>query len=209
MQEFFNSIDGLIKFVMFMVKTHYPKFAALQKEVEKTLPDYLKFLGIFFSGVALNFGCMTHMHKDGTDLLEGFCLVISFGKFEGGELCFAEPMIMMPFGCGEMIIFRSALLSHFNKLYKGIRNSIVFFTERNLYHHWLKVTKPELKTAAERADYLKSLDWGFSTQKIPDAELEKYAKEDAEEERLREEERREAKPTMMVGTRRGRNRRVL
>ena len=56
----------------------------------------------------------TKIHKDLGDIKCGICIVICWGKFCGGELVFTELTSCIPFPPGSIIMFRSAIISHYN-----------------------------------------------------------------------------------------------
>ena len=64
-----------------------------------------------------------------------FCVVVVFGNFKGGDLNLDEIGIVMEIQGGYIILFRSALLNHFNSLVlDGKRFSIVFYLRKFLYN---------------------------------------------------------------------------
>ena len=81
-----------------------------------------------FSGFVINFNVSTKGHRDGKDLKA--CLVMPIGTFQGGELCLAEPGLVIPLGSGDVFIFPSCLITHFNLLYTGMRASMVCHTDK-------------------------------------------------------------------------------
>ena len=51
-------------------------------------------------------------HTDNKDYSAGFCIVIPYGKFEGGELWFPNQNWKISTQGGEIIAFKSSLLVH-------------------------------------------------------------------------------------------------
>ena len=47
----------------------------------------------------------------------------------GGDLCLKEPGIRLPMRCGDVVVFPSHQLSHFNSHFVGERLSLVFHTD--------------------------------------------------------------------------------
>ena len=81
-----------------------------------------------FTGFIVNFNVTTKIHRDWNDLY--FCLVLVFSEeCEGGDLCFMEPGIRLGLRNGDLVLFRSSELSHFNLHFKGRRASIVFHSD--------------------------------------------------------------------------------
>jgi len=56
-------------------------------------------------------------------------LAITDNAAEGGDLCFMEPGIRLELRSGDLVVFPSHRLSHFNLHYKGERVSLVFHTD--------------------------------------------------------------------------------
>ena len=71
---------------------------------------------------------MTKLHRDWNDLK--FCLVLILSEdCEGGDIYFMEPGIRLGLKSGDLVLFRSRELSHFNLHFKGKRASIVFHSD--------------------------------------------------------------------------------
>jgi len=90
-----------------------------------------KFAGLFAS-VAINKLVQNKIHKDLGDIKCGICVIICCGKFKGGELVLTELSACVPFPACSIIMFRSAIISHYNMPGDGDRYSIVFMTDKNL-----------------------------------------------------------------------------
>ena len=67
----------------------------------------------------LNLNVMTRLHRDKMD--QGLCAdgVITGDDYTGGELCLAQPGLVIPLLNGDFSIFRSMDTDHFNLNYKG------------------------------------------------------------------------------------------
>ena len=81
-----------------------------------------------FAGFVINLNVSTKVHRDAKDHL--ICLVLPVGNFIGGELCLVEPGLVLPLRSGDMTIFPSQDISHFNLTYQGARASLVCHTDR-------------------------------------------------------------------------------
>ena len=81
-----------------------------------------------FTGFVLNINVSTRIHRDWGD--EDICLVLVLSDCSGGELCLKEPGVVLKMNTGDIIIFKSAEISHFNLHYAGKRASLVFHTDR-------------------------------------------------------------------------------
>jgi hypothetical protein len=112
--------------------------------VERVFPEECKVMKMFvdilpgdhfspvhpFGGVVINFNVSTRIHRDGKD--EKICLVLPVSDDDcvGGELVLYEPGVVLKLKSGDLAIFRSADISHFNLHYVGERASYVFNTDR-------------------------------------------------------------------------------
>ena len=81
-----------------------------------------------FSNLVININACSKGHRDCNDHVA--CLVLPIGKFKGGELCLYEPGIILPLEHGDIVIFLSSHITHFNLPYSGQRASIVLHTDR-------------------------------------------------------------------------------
>lgn len=80
-----------------------------------------------FSGFVLNFGVSTKGHRDHGD--DGVCAVFTFQNCSGGEICLYEPGLVFESGDGDLIIFQSKKITHFNQHFDGIRGSLVLHSD--------------------------------------------------------------------------------
>jgi hypothetical protein len=110
-------------------------------QLQKQLPDIYDDLSIFadvlpghevapahpFCGIVLNINVVTGAHRDFKDL--EICLVIDIGDHVGGELCLVEPGIVLRLRNGDMAIFPSGRITHFNLHYTGTRASMVLHSD--------------------------------------------------------------------------------
>lgn len=82
-----------------------------------------------FGGFVLNINVSTSVHRDWKDLHLCMVVVIASEDCEGGDLCFEELGLAVELRNGDMAIFASSKLSHFNTFYRGERCSMVFHTD--------------------------------------------------------------------------------
>ena len=82
-----------------------------------------------FSGFVLNINVSTRIHRDWND--KDICIVIPISDCEGGELVLMELGLVLDLKNGDMVIFRSGELSHFNLHYRGKRASLVLHSDRS------------------------------------------------------------------------------
>ncbi|RPA78531.1 hypothetical protein BJ508DRAFT_329155 [Ascobolus immersus RN42] len=99
-----------------------------------------------FCMVALNKDAVTKRHRDLGDTPEGICAVFAWGDFEeGGDVVIDELEMVIPLQPGQLIFFRSFLLTHWNlPVPKGsTRNSFVLFTDKEM-HNWEERSKRQV-----------------------------------------------------------------
>ena len=75
----------------------------------------------------VNLNVSTLIHRDYQDLK--LCLIVVASNCEGGDLCLEKPGVSLQLQNGDVIIFSSSKLSHFNTHFKGIRASLVFHSD--------------------------------------------------------------------------------
>ena len=82
------------------------------------------------------------MHRDARDLRLCVVMALSDANCKGGDICFKEPGIRLQMRCGDVVVFPSSQLTHFNRHFKGERASLVFHTDSNgqvwveSFNHW-------------------------------------------------------------------------
>ena len=80
-----------------------------------------------FAGFVINFNVATSIHRDND---RGFCVVLVVSEnCQGGALCLEELGIKLDLANGDVVIFPSQKISHFNTHFKGERVLIVFHTD--------------------------------------------------------------------------------
>ncbi|KII92930.1 hypothetical protein PLICRDRAFT_82571, partial [Plicaturopsis crispa FD-325 SS-3] len=109
-----------------LVQTLEPLLDLIAESIKKYLPEEYKSLSIFcdalpmgapsaaypFSGMVLNFCVSTDAHLDPWD--DHICVVIPLCTFEGGELGLHEPGLVLEGSAGDVIVFPSCHITHFN-----------------------------------------------------------------------------------------------
>lgn len=91
--------------------------------------DVLSFTPVHpFSGFVVNFNVVTMAHWDAQDLTA--CAIIVLGAHEGNELCLHKPGLVFSLQEGDLIVFFSGRITHFNLHFKGLRASLVLHSNR-------------------------------------------------------------------------------
>ena len=92
-----------------------------------SLPGNVHTIAYPFLSVVVDLNAATLGHRDRKD--KGLCVVMVIGDFEDGELCLYEPGLVVPLRSGDLIVFPSASITHYNTHYSGCRASIVLHTD--------------------------------------------------------------------------------
>lgn len=58
------------------------------------------------------------------------CIIVPFGVWEGGEICLYELGLVINLKAGDILIFRSCEVTHFNLHFSGLRGSMVLHSDR-------------------------------------------------------------------------------
>ena len=88
-----------------------------------------------FSGVVVNLCVSTTPHRDHSDTR--MCIVIPFGEWEGGDLCLHELGLVIKLSPGDIFVFPSRKITHFNLHFTGTRGSLVLHSDRQ-GAHWVE-----------------------------------------------------------------------
>jgi hypothetical protein len=111
--------------------------------LKQTLPEEYEVIKLFadvlpagasspafsFSGFVFNLNVTTHIHRDDKDFRFCIVLVISSDDCEGGDTCFLEVEIRLNMRNGDILVFPSTVLSHFNLHFEGKRAFVVLQTD--------------------------------------------------------------------------------
>ncbi|KAI9066810.1 hypothetical protein FKP32DRAFT_1645100 [Trametes sanguinea] len=129
--EYRNLCDAFEEFFLWMDAKLRQYLPQLHEEIAMyadILPGNSASPSYPFSGFVINFNVTTKVHRDHGDLHA--CLVLPIGRFKGGEVCMAEPGLVTRIQSGDIIIFKSWRISHFNLPYTGKRASLVCHSDR-------------------------------------------------------------------------------
>ena len=83
--------------------------------------------------LSLNIDIAVHPHYDKKDYKNGFCWIVPFGSYQGGNLCFQELDVEVELAAGDVCCFQSSCLYHWVKPYSGHRYSLVLFTHQTMF----------------------------------------------------------------------------
>lgn len=82
---------------------------------------------------SLNINYAVTWHLDKGDYGNGLCWIIPFGDYSGGELSLKDFNAQVLIKPCDVAYMRSSHLEHRVEAYTGTRNSIVLFTEANMF----------------------------------------------------------------------------
>jgi len=125
---FLQKNGELFGLVSDIFKQYYPRLYEIYSKV--SMPERL--VGVFGT-VAVNVDYATEPHYDSDDFSNGLCWVMPFGNYTGGELKFLDLNIEAELQPGDLICFQSRHLFHGNNTYEGVRHSLVFFTNHEMF----------------------------------------------------------------------------
>lgn len=121
-----------------------PLFQFLSNLLEKTFPSlYKQYMDrvdeeyrLFgaWSFAVVNVNSPSTFHKDTADWSHGFCVVVAFGEYQGGELCFPSCNVNVELRMGDAIFFQSHSLTHGNLPVTGTRHSLVLTSHNTLFN---------------------------------------------------------------------------
>lgn len=107
----------------------------LLMEVASVLPGNCSSPVAPFISLVVNINVRTKAHRDSLD--RHLCLVVPIGRFEGGALCLLENGLVLELRSGDVALFRSSEVTHFNLDYKGLRASLVLQTDKE-FAAWVR-----------------------------------------------------------------------
>jgi len=110
---------------------HYVRLSAVFGEI----PFQQNLLSYPFTNLVVNLGAETSAHVDPQD--DELCAVFPFGNWTGGELCLYEPGITLELRAGDVVLFPSNRITHFNLRMAGHRGSMVLNTDSHM-KSWIK-----------------------------------------------------------------------
>jgi hypothetical protein len=107
---------------------HFPEiYNFLTLVTAKDLPENVSKVYRMF---ALN-DSISDWHVDYADFIDGFCAVIPFGDFDGGELLLPDISMKVAARAGDLLFFRSHFMVHKNApVTRGHRRSLVYYTHQ-------------------------------------------------------------------------------
>ncbi|TFK58157.1 hypothetical protein BDN72DRAFT_740048, partial [Pluteus cervinus] len=96
-----------------MVEAHLPAEYKKLQEYANVLPGNELAPAHPFAGFVINLNVATDLHRDWGD--ESICVVTVASDCEGGELVLVELGIVLELKHGDMVVFPSSKITHFNQ----------------------------------------------------------------------------------------------
>ncbi|OAX31363.1 hypothetical protein K503DRAFT_671843, partial [Rhizopogon vinicolor AM-OR11-026] len=104
------------------IETYLKEDFEMLMEIASVLPGNCFSPAAPFISLVININVRTKAHRDSSD--RHLCLVIPVGHFEGGALCLLENGLVLELRSGDVALFRSSEVTHFNLDYRGARASL-------------------------------------------------------------------------------------
>lgn len=92
----------------------------------ESLPGKRPSPGYPFTSIVININIACEAHRD-SDMV--MCVAIPFKQFTGGELVLVEAGLVLQVEAGDLVVFPSTDLTHFNLHYRGERGSIILHSD--------------------------------------------------------------------------------
>ncbi|KAG9089883.1 hypothetical protein FS749_000973 [Ceratobasidium sp. UAMH 11750] len=127
-----DSIRTTLQPVLEKLEHYIPNLLAEHEKLSVSLSPAFKIGCEPFCMCVVNIQPVTNSHRDDSDDVDSFCLVMALGEFTGGELCVYQPGLVMQFLPGTFVAIRSKRDVHFNLHYVGRRMSMVFTSDGDL-----------------------------------------------------------------------------
>lgn len=140
--EAYTDFFELLRVAVRLVYLFCDWFFMLSHQLKEYLPEDYDELSIYveqlpldaaspcypFAGFVINLSACTWAHRDKGD--KRLCLVVPFGEYQGGELCLYETGFCFDLKPGDVLIFPSCDLTHFNLHFQGLRGTLVLHSDR-------------------------------------------------------------------------------
>ena len=78
----------------------------------------------------------TNIHRDVKESQFGYSCIASCGNYTKGDLILWDLGIKVELSHGDLFLFPDSLIHHSNEAAQGVRNSVVTFTQENMYDFW-------------------------------------------------------------------------
>jgi len=125
-----DTLADVSKIVCDLIRKHLPDVHDKLRVFCEILPLNHRPATYPFPGFVLNIQVCTDGHVDEKD--DTICVVIPFGDCKGGELVLHEVGLVLELKEGDILIFPSYRITHFNLHFTGVRCSVVMHSDRDV-----------------------------------------------------------------------------
>lgn len=131
--------DDMTVYLQKLFPAFYKEFTAIP------LPGHLRRMCGAWMGCVVNYQnqeedspVVTPPHRDVKERVFGVSCLCPFGNYEGGNLILWELKLIIELKPGDLLFFPDSLIHHSNEAVKpgGERNSVVAFTQQNMFDYW-------------------------------------------------------------------------
>ena len=129
-QSITDSLEDICKIICDILRKHLPKVSDRLRVFCEILPLNHRPATYPFPGFVLNMKVCTEAHVDAND--DTICVVIPFGAYKGGELVLHEAGLVLELQEGDILIFPSYLITHFNLHFTDVRGSVVMHSDKEV-----------------------------------------------------------------------------
>jgi len=127
--NWYNNNLSLFKFLGNLLKEHHPELYKFYKTIDA---EYRLFGP--WSMAILNIDTQSNLHIDSKDWHNGFCAIVAFGDYAGGELHFPLLNVTLNIERKDAALFQSHKLQHGNQDTIGTRHSLVLVSHNSLFN---------------------------------------------------------------------------
>jgi hypothetical protein len=129
-QSITDALKDICKIVCNVLRKHLPHVFDRLHVFCGILPLNHRSATYPFPWFVLNIQVCTEVHVDAND--DTICVVIPFGPYKGGELVLHEAGLVLELQEGDILVFPSYRLTHFNLHFTGIRGSVVMHSDKEV-----------------------------------------------------------------------------
>jgi hypothetical protein len=122
------ALEEICTYINNLIRLHLPDEYKVVKAFVDVLPLNEHPTSYPFPGFVLNLQVSTEAHRDVGDT--AICVVVPFGSWKDGGIVLHEPRVLIDLSPGDILIFPSYKITHFNLHFEGIRFSLVMHSDR-------------------------------------------------------------------------------
>ncbi|RYP64948.1 hypothetical protein DL771_008517 [Monosporascus sp. 5C6A] len=177
--QFSNLCKGVFakasKTIQFLLQELDPEYLSDCREIYKALPLENKIHcrddgGEYLTLYALGINPHTMRHADTNDIRNGYAGLLTFGDYEGGNLCLPQLGFKVPYRPGACAILRGDRIQHFVSDYHGERYFVVGTNHEKVKQHAFRLLGRSVLPDPVDAEELEA-DWCVNDQGNDDDEI--------------------------------------